>query len=129
MEKKQSMRTPPSAKIPIPLRDEVTKKRCVATYPVLDEWPATVVRTGEVADSGPPQGSEINLVPLDKAQARFPGVEDGSDDESPGSGPGGFFLILPGEREPYGQRQEPDPPMTDPDQESHAGLLERENEE
>jgi hypothetical protein len=66
------MRTPASAKIPIPLRDEVTEERDVATYRVLNEWAANVVRTGEVADSGPPQGSEINLVLLGEAQARFP---------------------------------------------------------
>jgi hypothetical protein len=82
------MRTPLSAEIPIPLRDEVTEQRDVATYPVLDEWPASFVRTEEVANSGPPQGSEINLVPLDEAQVRFVGVADGSDDESAGSDPG-----------------------------------------
>jgi hypothetical protein len=81
------------------------------------------VRTGEVANSGPPQGSEINFVPLDEAQARFPGLADGSDDESPGSDPGEFFLILTGEGEPSDQREEPGPPMADPDQESPAGLL------
>jgi hypothetical protein len=66
-EKKQSMRTPPSTKIPIPLSDEVTEEQDVVTYPVLDEWAASVVRTGEVADSRPPQGSEINLLPLNEA--------------------------------------------------------------
>jgi hypothetical protein len=95
-EKKQSMRTPPSAKIPIPVRDEVTEERDVATYPEFDEWAARVVRTREIVDSGPPQRSEINLVPLDEAQARFPGLADGLDDETPGSDPGEFFLILPG---------------------------------
>jgi hypothetical protein len=127
--KKQSIRTPPSAKTPILLRDEVTEGRDVATYPVLVEWAASFVRTGEVADSSPLQGSEINLIPLDEAQARFPGLPDGSDDEIPGSDPGESFLIFPWEGKQFGQREEPGPPMADADHKSPAGLIEGENEE
>jgi hypothetical protein len=68
-------------------------------------------------------------MPLNEAQTRFSGLADGSDDESPGSDPGEFFLILPGERKPSDQREESGPPMADADQESPAGLIDGENEE